>query len=244
VVIISRRYLYNMKNKLLIGCCILTLQTQAQTAMTKDDMFPKNAVYALKDGSPLAYDKIDSVLAAWGGKFMLTHSVDDKIILAPNDPLYERKLQDYVAGMGALVGQPAKDFELKDIDEKSVSLAALKGKIVVLNFWFTACGSCALEMPELNKVQQQYANKNVVFLALGLDDAVKIRAFIKTHDFHYTLLTNAKPVHADYNVTMCPISMVIDKTGIIRLVEVGEENIAASLTAAITVAAQESNGLW
>jgi len=237
VVIISRRYLYNMKNKLLIGCCILTLQTQAQTAMTKDDMFPRNGVFALKDGTPLPYDKIDSVLAAWGGKFMLTHSVDDKIILAPNNPLYERKLQDYVAGMGALVGQPAKDFELKDIDGKSVSLAALKGKIVVLNFWFTACGGCVQEMPELNKLQQQYADKNVTFLALGLDDAARTRAFLRTHDFHYTLLTEAKAVHADYNVTMCPISMVIDKAGIVRFVDVGGQNIGESLTAAITEAA-------
>ncbi len=237
MVIIHRRYLYAMKNKLLIGLCIITLQTQAQTAMTKDEMFPKNAVYALKDGTPLAYDKIDSVLAAWGRKFMLTHSVDDKIILSPNDPLYEKKLQDYMAGMGALVGQPAKDFELKDIDGKSHSLAALRGKIVVLNFWFAACGSCALEMPELNKVQQQYADKNVVFLALGLDDAARIRTFLKTHDFHYTLLTNAKAVHADYNVTVCPISMVIDKAGVIRFVEVGGESISKSLTEAITAAA-------
>jgi peroxiredoxin len=226
-----------MKNKLLVGLCILTLQTQAQTAMTKDDMFPKNGVFALKDGSPLAYDKIDSVLAAWGGKFTLTHSVDDKIILAPNDPLYEKKFQDYLAGMDAMVGQPAKDFELTDIDGKSHSVAALKGKIVVLNFWFTACGSCIQEMPELNKLQQQYADKNVVFLALALDDAERVRAFLKTHDFHYTLLTDAKTVHADYNITMCPISMVIDKSGVIRFVEVGGQDIAASLTAAITAAA-------
>jgi peroxiredoxin len=226
-----------MKNKLLIGLCILTLQTQAQTAMTKDDMFPKNGVYALKDGTPLPYDKIDSVLAAWGGKFTLTHSVNDKIILSPNDPLYEKKMQDYEAGMGALVGQPAKDFELKDIDGNSHSLAALKGKVVVLNFWFTACGSCVQEMPELNKLQQEYADKNVVFLALGLDDAARVRTFLKTHDFHYTLLTDAKAVHADYNVKVCPISMVIDKTGVIRFVEVGGQGIAESLTAAITAAA-------
>ncbi len=226
-----------MKNKLLIGLCILVLQTQAQTAMTKDDMFPRNGVFALKDGTPLPYEKIDSVLAAWGGKFMLTHSVDDRIILSPNDPLYEKKLQDYITGMNALVGQPAKDFELDDIDGKSHSLASLKGKIVVLNFWFTACGSCVLEMPELNKLKRNYADKNVAFLALGLDNAAKIRSFLKTHDFEYTILTNAKAVHADYNVTMCPISMVIDKTGIIRFVEVGEQNIIASLSAAITAAA-------
>jgi peroxiredoxin len=226
-----------MKNKLLIGLCILTLQTQAQTAMTKDDMFPKTGTYALKDGSPLPYDKIDSILAAWGGGFTVTHSVDGKIILAPSDPGDEKKLQDYITGMGLLVGHPAKDFELKDIDGKSHSLAALKGKIVVLNFWFTACGACIQEMPELNKLQQQYADKNVAFLALGLDDAIRTRAFLKTHDFHYTLLTDAKAVQADYNITMCPISMVIDKTGIIRFVEVGGQNIADSLTAAITAAA-------
>jgi peroxiredoxin len=226
-----------MKNKLLLGLCILALQTQAQTAMTKDDMFPKNATYALKGGSPLAYDKIDSVLAAWGGKFTLTHSVDDKIILAPSDPADEKKFQDYVTVMGALVGQPAKDFTLKDIDGKSHSLTALKGKTVVLNFWFTACGGCVQEMPELNKVQQQWTNKNVVFLALGLDDAIRTKAFLKTHDFNFTLLTESKDVQADYNVTMCPISMVIDKTGVIRFVQIGGQNIEESLTAAITAAA-------
>jgi peroxiredoxin len=239
VAIIGRRYLYTMKNKLLIGLglFLLALQTQAQTAMTKDDMFPKTGIYALKDGSPLAYDKIDSVLAAWGGKFTLTHSVDDKIILAPSDPGDEKKLLEYMSGMGAMIGQPAKDFELKDIEGKSHSLAALKGKTVVLNFWFTNCGGCVQEMPELNKLQQQYADKNVVFLALGLDDATRTRAFLKTHDFHYTLLTDAKATNADYNVTMYPISMLIDKTGIIRFVQVGGQNITESLGTAITTAA-------
>jgi peroxiredoxin len=222
-----------MKNILLIGATFLALQTQAQTAMTKDDMFPKNGTYTLKDGSPLAYNKIDSVLAAWGNKFMVTHSDDDKIVLSPSDPEYDKKLTEYMAGMGAMVGQPAKPFELKDIDGKTVSLASLKGKTVVLNFWFTACGSCVQEMPELNKLQQQYAGKNVVFLALGRDDASRTRTFLNTHDFKYTLLTDAKTVQADYNVTMCPISMVIDKTGTIRLVQVGGDNIATALSSVI-----------
>jgi thiol-disulfide isomerase/thioredoxin len=54
--------------------------------------------------------------------------------------------------------QPADNYR------KTVSFTALKGKTVVLNFWFTACGSCILEISELNKLQQQYAGKNVVFL--------------------------------------------------------------------------------
>jgi len=235
----GRRYLYGMKNLLLIACVFLALQTQAQTAMTRDDMFPKNGVYALKDGSPLAYDKIDSVLASWGGKFTVTHSVDDKIVLAPSDPGDEKKLLDYMSGMGAMVGERAKDFELKDVDGRVHSLAALRGKTVVLNFWFTNCGGCVLEIPELNKLQQQYADKNVAFLALGLDDAIRTRAFLKTHDFRYTLLTEAKDVQATYNVTMCPISMVIDKAGIIRFVQVGGQNIAEALGGAIAAAGKE-----
>lgn len=225
-----------MKNILLIGATFLALQTKAQTAMSKDDMFPKNATYELKDGSPLAYNKIDSVLAAWGGKFSVTHAPDEKIVLSPADPADAQKLMAYMANMGAMVGQPAKPFELKDIYGKTVSLAELKGKTVVLNFWFTACGNCVQEIPELNKLQQQYAGKNVTFLALGLDDATRTRAFLKTHDFNYTLLTEAKTALADYNVTMCPISMVIDKTGIIRFVQVGGQDIATSLAAAIDAA--------
>jgi peroxiredoxin len=120
-----------------------------------------------------------------------------------------------------------------DIYGKTLSLTALKGKTVVLNFWFTACGSCILEIPELNKLQQEYAGKSVVFLALGLDDATRIRTFLNTHDFKYTLLTDAKTVHADYSVTICPISMVIDKAGIIRFVQVGGQDIATTLAPAI-----------
>ena len=228
-----RLYLYSMKNILLIGATLLALQTQAQTAMAKDDMFPKNATYELKDGTPLPYNKIDSVLAAWGGKFSMTHAPDDKILLAPPDPADEKKFQDYVAGMGAMVGQPAKPFDLKDIDGKTVSLSSLKGKTVVLNFWFTNCGGCVQEMPELNKLQQKYAGKNVVFLALALDDSIRVRKFLATHEFKYTLLTEAKTVSADYNVTMYPTSMVIDKTGAIRFVHVSGKDIATSLASAI-----------
>jgi peroxiredoxin len=230
-----------MKNTLqiivLLGGCLLALQTQAQTAMSKDDMFPRNGTYALKGGAPLAYDKIDSVLKAWGGKFTLTHSADDKIILSPSDPDDEKKFLAYMSGMNAMVGQAAKPFTLKDVDGNTHSLADYKGKTVVLNFWFTNCGACIQEMPELNKVKKQYADKNVVFLALGLDDATRTRAFTSTHDFQYTLLTDAKTVQADYNVTMCPISMVIDQHGIIRLVQVGGQDIAATLGKAIETAA-------
>jgi peroxiredoxin len=235
----GRRYLYAMKNILLIAGAFLVLQTQAQTAMTRDDMFPKTGVYELKDGSPLAYDKIDSVLAAWGGKFTVTHAPDDKILLAPSDPADEKKLLDYMSGMGAMVGRPAAAFELKDVDGRVYSLAALRGKTVVLNFWFTNCGGCVQEIPELNKLQQQYADKNVAFLALGLDDAIRTRVFLTTHDFRYILLTEAKDVHAAYNVTMCPISMVIDKAGIVRFVQVGGQHIAETLGAAITAASKE-----
>jgi peroxiredoxin len=233
------RYLYGMKNILLIAGAFLVLQTQAQTAMTRDDMFPKTGVYELKDGSPLAYDKIDSVLAAWGGKFTVTHAPDDKIVLAPSDPADEKKFQEYIAGMSGMIGKRAKDFELKDVDGRAHSLAALKGKTVVLNFWFTNCGGCVQEIPELNKLQQQYADKNVAFLALGLDDAIRTRAFLTTHDFRYTLLTEAKDVQADYNVTMCPISMVIDRAGIIRFVQVGGQNIVETLGAAIAAASKD-----
>jgi peroxiredoxin len=226
-----------MKNILLIAGAFLALQTQAQTAMTRDDMFPKTGVYELKDGSPLAYEKIDSVLAAWGGKFTVTHAPDDKILLAPSDPADEKKFQEYIAAMNGMIGKRAKDFELKDIDGKPHSLAALTGKTVVLNFWFTNCGGCVQEIPELNKLQQQYADKNVAFLALGLDDAIRTRAFLTTHDFRYTLLTEAKDVQAAYNVTMCPISMVIDKAGIIRFVQVGGQHIVETLGAAIAAAA-------
>ncbi len=197
------------------------------------DMFPKGATYYIKGGNEIAYSKIDSVIASWSGAFNIEHGDNNKIYLAKPTEADARAFEELRSKTNSVLNQPAKDFTLTDVNGKTYTLANLKGKTVVLNFWFTTCAGCIEEMPELNKIRKSYAGKNVVFLALALDDAQSIRNFTKKHSFEYSLLSDAANVAADYKVSMYPTSMVINRQGLISFVQVSGKEITETLPKAI-----------
>ncbi|MGK0324190.1 MAG: thiol-disulfide isomerase/thioredoxin, partial [Psychroserpens sp.] len=58
---------------------------------------------------------------------------------------------------------------LEDIEGNSHTLESLKGKVVVINFWFINCKPCVAEIPDLNKLKAKFNNKDAVFVAIALD---------------------------------------------------------------------------
>src|ERR1700732_851509 len=67
-------------------------------------------------------------------------------------------------------GKPEPDLTLKDLDGKNLSLAQLKGKVVLVNFWATWCEPCKYEIPELIEMQQKYGAKGFTVLGVAMDD--------------------------------------------------------------------------
>jgi len=134
----------------------------------------------------------------------------------------------------ALLNKPAPAFGLYDLNGKLCDLAHLKGKVVVLNFWFVACKPCVNEMPALNAIKKKFSPEKVSFLALSLDKKAAIDAFLKEHTFDYTILPDAGPVADKYGLFAYPASMVIDAQGIIRFVQVGGPDIDKHLPQAIS----------
>jgi thiol-disulfide isomerase/thioredoxin len=65
------------------------------------------------------------------------------------------------------------DLTLKDLDDKNVSLAELKGKVVLVNFWATWCEPCRGEIPELIQLQHTYGPRGFVLLGIALDEEGK-----------------------------------------------------------------------
>lgn len=133
----------------------------------------------------------------------------------------------------SLLNQPAPHFKLTDVNGKTYEIAALKGKIVVLNFWFIACHPCVAEMDRLNVIKNSYDPTKVVFLALSVDGTEALKIFLRTHNFEYHIVPNATQVANQYQIYAYPTSMVIDKKGIIRFIQAGGPAIETHLPAAI-----------
>lgn len=131
------------------------------------------------------------------------------------------------------LNKPAPDFKLYDMNGKLCDTKFLKGKIVVLNFWFVACKPCINEMPVLNTIKKKHDSEKIVFLALSLDNKSTINTFLKEHEFDYIILPDATPVAEKYGLFAYPASIVIDARGIVRFMQVGGPNIDKNLSNAI-----------
>jgi len=111
-----------------------------------------------------------------------------------------------------LVGKQAFPFSVTDINGNNYSLESLKGKVIVINFWFVECKPCIMEMPDLNKLVEKYKNKEVVFLGLAMNQKEKLEQFLKKTKYNYNIVPDAKDVVGKYGVTSFPTHIVIDKS--------------------------------
>src|SRR4051812_27563096 len=77
-------------------------------------------------------------------------------------------LSGFIFSIGAQTSQihKAPPFALQDLSAKTVRLADLKGKIVLLNFWATWCPPCAAEMPDLEKWHTEYKDRGLVIVGV------------------------------------------------------------------------------
>jgi thiol-disulfide isomerase/thioredoxin len=106
-------------------------------------------------------------------------------------------------------------------------LAALKGKVVVLNVWATWCGPCVMEFPELVKFQRAYRDRGVTVVGLSIDDPNKAKSlvppFLAQQGAHFPVYT-LKPVDTQTVIAAVdknwdgaiPVTYVFDRSGSMR----------------------------
>ena len=115
----------------------------------------------------------------------------------------------------------APSFKARTMDNHKLSTKNLDGKIVVLNFWFTGCSPCKQEIPQLNKLQRKYKDKEVVFIAVALDPDYKLDAFLKETPFDYQMIADGKYIANKFDVTSYPTNIILDAKGKFQSYEVG-----------------------
>lgn len=99
------------------------------------------------------------------------------------------------------------------MEDTKYRLSDLKGKVVVLNFWFINCPPCKQEIPELNKVVEDYKAKEVLFLAVALDEYRALSDFLSETNFKYKIVDGGRWFAESHGVKSYPTHVVLDKEG-------------------------------
>jgi cytochrome c biogenesis protein CcmG, thiol:disulfide interchange protein DsbE len=133
-------------------------------------------------------------------------------------------------GAGGMVGKPAPTFTLPVAAngkvagaEEQVNLADLKGHPVILDFWASWCGPCAVEAPVLDRLARRYESKGLVVLGVNVSDPPNvIKQYAAQKGLSYPMLVESgSDVSASYGVKNLPSLVILDKEGKVMAYLVG-----------------------
>ena len=119
--------------------------------------------------------------------------------------------------------QQAPDLDLNQFGGGRIRLKDLRGRVVVLNFWATWCVPCRVEIPDLNKLTDEFRGQDLTVIGISWDDTDKqINAFQKQIKLNYKIVLGGESVEAKFGgVPDLPTTFIIDRTGHLRQKLVG-----------------------
>ncbi|MBD5257104.1 MAG: TlpA family protein disulfide reductase [Barnesiella sp.] len=171
--------------------------------------------------------------------YVMDEALKAKAIPAERVKYGDKLLRDYkqhkplisrvYEGIGVTVGEPFVKFEYSDTDNNVWNNEKLKNKIFVINIWQSECGPCRREMPTLSQWKERYPD--VIFLSASRHDKDVILPIAERHNFTWTHLQEATDLVALVGKEGFPLTIVVDKDGIVRFAKVGatEENQAEAI---------------
>ncbi len=128
-------------------------------------------------------------------------------------------------GPGA-IGREAPDFTLKSTAGENLRLSEFRGQVVLINFWARWAGDSRREIPALKRIHGTYARAGLVVLGVSIEaDARRAGEFATSMHIPYPVLIDTDPaLGQEYAVDKMPMTILIDRAGIIRYVHVGFAN--------------------
>ena len=119
-----------------------------------------------------------------------------------------------------LLGKPAIDFHVKDVNGGDLSLENYRGKIVLLDFWAVWCAPCRAETPHLKRAYETFKDREFEIVGISLDhEKSKLLAYIEEHDIAWPQFLNEtgeNDIAQKYKVMAIPQTFLIDHEGVIR----------------------------
>ena len=147
-----------------------------------------------------------------GGAYLeLAKLVRYEHLAAPGSPSLDAA--QAVLGLREQV-QQENGFALTSLDGKTYTLAGLKGKIVLLNFWATWCPPCRKEMPDMEKLFRTYENKGLTVIAVSDEDRETVVNFLAKNNYTFPIaLDPDRKVNTAFTVEGIPKSFIFDREG-------------------------------
>jgi len=135
-------------------------------------------------------------------------------------------LSQRVSSTGKLVGAPAPEFSLPIVHggdlQSRISLKALAGNVVVLDFWASWCKPCVAQARILSEVAPRHTAESVMFVGVNTaDNPERAQAFASAHQLPYPSVFDSGEVADAYGAQSLPTLVVIDPAGNIAEVNVG-----------------------
>jgi cytochrome c biogenesis protein CcmG/thiol:disulfide interchange protein DsbE len=121
------------------------------------------------------------------------------------------------------VGFAAPDFTLETQDGGTISLADLRGQVVLVNFWATWCPPCRAEMPDIQQVYDRYREQGFTVLAVNQQEGeAQVAPFADQMGLTFPILMDRDgSVSARYRVNGLPSTFFVDRDGIVQNVTLG-----------------------
>jgi thiol-disulfide isomerase/thioredoxin len=118
----------------------------------------------------------------------------------------------------ATIDKPAPPLVVQELNGQTFDLAAMRGKVVIVNFWASWCPSCRKEMPALNAFYERYHAQGLEVIGLSADrsrDESEVRKVMQSFSYPAAMLNDAKS-NGFSSPTELPVTYVIDADGVVR----------------------------
>ena len=194
-----------------------------QFATAFDVVEQQDTLYQYKECKLLSFDpNVDE------SKLTLK-SIPENIVLKDYEPYKEPE--------PLLEGSPAPEWSLPTLAGDTIRLADLKGKVVLLDFFYKSCAPCCAAMPILQSLYEKYKDKGFVMIGIDpIDDPEKdeMADFLAKRGITYTILFSERELSDIYRVSGYPTLYFLDREGKIAKMHIGfgkgmEEELEADL---------------
>lgn len=200
------------------------------------------------DGSVLAFGMMDGTIGLWDvtaekGLATLQGHTDQVggLAFSPDGTLLASASLDGTVSLWGIQGTPAPDFSVTVFDHprlanrgELLTLAGLKGKVVVINFWGSFAVPCQQEAPLLERLWNEYKDQNVIFIGIDLYNTEKSAlAYLDQYGITYpNALDHGTQIAEQYGIIGVPETFVVNTKGEIIwhvAVPVNESNLRAQI---------------